>query len=260
MNIRMVACCLLALIPTSAIADAKINYRTIEGNGGAMQSLLIGNGRVRSDDGAQTSVIFDAGTRAMIVIDHDRREYTKIGQAEMQQMGAALSQAMQQMEQALANVPPEMREQMKGMMGGAMTGLGNEPLVTVENTGRTETVAGHACTVYRTIMQGRTINESCMGELSALGELSAADRATLDAAMSMMREMVEQLTSGPLAQFASLTPFKAGRVPLRITDMSAGGRNTSEFAGVENTALPSDAFDVPTNYKEQKLDIPDLMR
>lgn len=246
-------------LPTAALADARIDYRTVEGQGGAMQSLLIGADRIRSD-ADETSVIFDTSAKTMTVIDHDRREFTRIGQAEMQQMNAALSQAMQQMEQALANVPPEMREQMKGMMGGAIPGMGDGPLVKVEDTGRSDTVAGHRCTVYRTQMQGRTISESCMGDLSVLGGLSGSDRATLDAAMAMTRDMLEQFSSGPMAQFADLTPFKAGMMPLRVTDMSGGARSTSEFAGIDTGALPGDAFVIPADYKQQKLEMPDLSR
>lgn len=260
MNLRPPVLVLSLCLPATALADAKINYRSIEGDGGSMQSLLIGQGHIRSDADVSTSVIFDTAGRTMTVIDHGRREYTKIGQAEMQQMNAALGQAMQQMEQALANVPPEMREQMKGMMGGAIPGMGGEPMVKVEDTGRSDTVAGYRCSVYRTQMQGRTINESCMGDLSVLDELSASDRATLDAAMAMTREMVEQFASGPMAQFADMTPFKAGMVPLRVTDMSNGGRNTSEFAGVESGPLPGDAFEIPAGYAQQKLEIPELGR
>ena len=75
------------------------------------------------------------------------------------------------MEQALANVPPEMRAQMQGMIGGAVPGMGGEAMVKVEDTGRGDTVAGHACTIYRTQVQGRTVNESCMGDVSALDDL-----------------------------------------------------------------------------------------
>lgn len=260
MNLRSPVLVLSLCLPAAALADARINYRSTEGDGGSMQSLLIGQGHIRSDADATTSVIFDTAGRTMTVIDHGRREYTRIGQAEMQQMNVALGQVMRQMEEALANVPSEMREQMKDMMGGALPSAGGEPMVKVEGTGRNDTVAGYRCTIYRTQMQGQIINESCMGDLSVLDELSATDRATLDAAMTMTREMVEQFASGPMAQFADMTPFKAGMVPLRVTDMTDGRRNTSEFAGIESGPLPGDAFEIPAGYAQQKLEIPELGR
>jgi hypothetical protein len=260
MTIRPLVLALTLAVPAAALADARINYRATEGGGAAMQSMLVGQGKIRSDTDSNTSVIFDTGAGAMIVLDHRRREYTRIGRAEMEQMSAALSQAMRQMEQALANVPPEMREQMKGMMGGAVPGMGGQALVRTEDTGRSDRVAGHSCTVYRTVVSGRTLNESCMGSVAVLDELSAADRATLDEAMNMTRRMVEDLGSGPMAQFVDMTPFKAGLLPLRITDVDGNQRRTSEFAGIETVSLPADAFAMPSGYKERKLEMPNLSR
>lgn len=250
----------LAVPAGAALADATINFRATEGGGAAMQSMLVGQGKIRSDADGDTSVVFDTAAGTMTVIDHGRREFTRIGKAELEQMGAAMGAAMRQMEQALANVPPEMRAQMQGMIGGAIPGMGGEAMVKVEDTGRRDSVAGYACTIFRTQIQGRTVNESCMGDASALRELPAADRATLDAAMAMTRDMVESLASGPLAQFADMTPFKDGMLPLRITEIEGGQRSTSEFAGIETGPLPADAFAIPAGFKEQKLEMPDLSR
>lgn len=261
MNIRPLAFALVALLPAAATqADARISYRATEGGGAAMQSLLIGNGMIRSDADGDTSVVFDTAASTMTVLDHGQRQFTRIGKAELEQMSETLNQAMRQVEQAMANVPPEMRAQMQGMIGGAIPGMGGEPMVKVEDTGVADRVAGHACTIYRTKLQDRVINESCMGTTSVLSELSAADRATLEAAMAMTADMVESLSSGPLAQFADMTPFKAGMVPLRVTDIDGGQRSTSEFAGIESGPLPADAFAIPAGYTEQKLEMPDLSR
>lgn len=250
----------LALPGTFAHADSTINFRATEGGGAAIQSMQVAHGKVRTDADGSTSVIFDTGSQAMIVLDHGKREFTRIGKAEMEQMGQTLNQAMRQMEQAMANVPPEMRAQMQGMLGGAIPGMGGDALVKVEETGQRDRVAGHACTVYRTQVQGRTVNESCMGDVSVLSELPAADRATLDAAMAMTRAIVEELASGPLAQFADMTPFKDGLMPLRVTDIEGGRRSTSEFAGIDTSPIAADRFAVPSGYREQKLEMPNLSR
>lgn len=259
MTLRPLILTLACALPLdSAFADARINYRSTEGGGAQMQGVLIGHGKVRSDNGSENSVIFDAETGAMIVLDHGKRQYTRLGQAEMTQMTAALNSAMRQMEQALANVPPEMREQMRGMMGGAVPGMGGETLVKVEDTGRRDTVAGYGCTIYRTQVSGQVVNEQCMGSASVLNELPAADRATLERAMSMTARMLEELSSGPLAQFADLSPFKAGMVPLRVTDIERGRRSTSEFTGIDTASLDAGLFAIPAGYREQKLEIPKL--
>ncbi|MFB9067735.1 DUF4412 domain-containing protein [Pseudofulvimonas gallinarii] len=258
MTLRPLIFALACALPLgSALADARINYRSTEGGGAQMEGLLIGHGKVRSDSG-DTSVIFEADSGAMVILDHGKRQFTRIGRAEMEQLGETLGVAMRQMEQAMANVPPEMRERVRGMMGGAIPGMGGEPMVKVEDTGRRDSVAGHSCTIYRTRMSGQVINEQCMGDTSVLDGLSPADRATLDRALAATSRMMEELSNGPLAQFADLSPFKAGMVPLRVTDLEGGRRSTSEFAGIENANLDAGLFAVPSGYREQKLEMPKL--
>jgi hypothetical protein len=253
---------LLALVLPAghAVADARIDYRASEGGGASLQSLLIGHGKLRSDADANTSVIFDPASRSMTVLDHRKRHFTRIGPSELEQMGTALKDAMAQLEQAMANVPPEMRAQMQSMMGGMLPGMGGEPMVRIIDTGRQERVAGHACTVYLTEVQGKPASEACMGSADVLDGLSASDRAVLDSAMSVTREMVDQLASSPLGQFAEMTPFRDGMLPLRITDIDNGRRSTSEFAGIQTESLSPDLFVVPAGYREQKIEMPRMRR
>lgn len=250
----------LVLPAGHALADARIDYHASEGGGAALQSLLIGHGKMRSDADANTSVLFDPDTRSMTVLDHRKRQFTRIGPAEMAQMGTAMKEAMAQLEQAMASVPPEMRAQMQSMMGNALPGMGGEPMVRIVDTGRQERVAGHACTVFRTEVKGELASEACMGSAAVLDGLSSADRAVLDKALEMTREMVEQFASGPLGQFAQMTPFRDGMVPLRITDVDGGRRSSSEFAGIQTDSLPADLFVVPAGYREQKIEMPRMRR
>lgn len=255
MTIRPIVLALACTLPVGqALADARINYRS-EGDGAEIQAMLIGHGKVRSDSD-DTSVIFDAADGTMTVLDHGRRKYTRIGQAEIEQMSAALGTAMREMEQALANVPPEMRAQVQGMMGGALPGVGGEAMVKFENTGRRDSVAGYSCTVYETRVAGRLVSEQCMGGDVISGQLSAADRDTLERAMRGTARMFEDLKVGPLAQFAEITPFKEGMVPLRVTSTVGNRRVTSEFTGVETTSLDPGLFAIPAGYREEKLDLP----
>lgn len=260
MILRPLAALLALALPAAALADARISFQATEGGGADIRGLLIGHGKVRSDADGDVSVIMDPANGSMTLLDHGKREFTRIGRAEMEQMSGALNEAMAQMEAAMANMPPEVRAQMQGMVGGALPGMGGEAMVRVVDTGERDRVAGHSCTIFRTQVQGRTVNESCMGDASVLSGLSAADRATLDGVMAMTRDMVESLASGPLAQFADMTPFKQGLVPLRVTDLDGGRRATSEFAGIDSGSLPADLFQVPAGYREQKIEMPRMGR
>jgi hypothetical protein len=84
--------------------------------------------------------------------------------------------------------------------------------------------------------------------------MPAADRATVQAAMKMGKDMFDKVARGPMAQFAKAAPFSADGVPLRSTEFGAdGSRRTSEFAGVTTGAIPAETFAVPAGYKEQAM-------
>lgn len=258
MKKRCLALGLALGLPTLAHADARIEYRATEGGGASMQTVLVAHGKLRSEVDAQTSVILDPATDTMILLNHGDRTYIRMGRAEMERMSEGLGAAMAQMEQALANVPPEMRGQMQEMLGGMMPGGSGEGMVKVTRTGQTDSVAGHGCTVYRTQVQGETLNETCMGDVAVLSDLSAADRRTLDSAMAMSQRLAESVAKGPMARFVDLSTFQPGMLPLRITDFSGNARSTSEFSGIDNAPLAADLFAVPAGYAEQKIEMPDL--
>ncbi len=256
MTLRPLALLAALTLPATALADARIHYRATEGSGGSIQSFLIGHGKVRTDADADTSVILDPAADAMMVLNHGDRTYLRMGRAEIEQMSATLGAAMSTMEQAMAGMPPEMREQMQGMLGDSLPAAGGESMVKVIATGQRAAVAGHTCSIYRTQMQGDVVNETCMGDIAAFTDLSAADRQTLDRALAMTKRLAESLSSGPMAKYVDMSTFQAGMVPLRVTDIDGGTRSTSEFAGVDDAALPAELFDVPAGYRQQKLEMP----
>ena len=247
---------LASLLPTIALADARIEYRSTEGGGASMQSLLVGHGKLRTDADGEVSVVLDPGNDSMLMLNHADRTFTRMNRADMERMSAGLGAAMAQMEQALANMPPEVRAQMEGSLGGMLGG--GAAAVSVNPTGRNDTVAGHPCVIYRTQMKGETINETCMGAVDAFDGLPSQDRRTLESAMAMTQRIAESLAKGPLAGMVDLSTFQPGMLPLRVTDFDGGKRSTSEFAGIDDAPLPADLFTVPAGYTEQKLEMPDL--
>jgi hypothetical protein len=246
----------LLLSTAAVLADTRIEYKATEGAGASLNTILIGQGKVRSDADQNIAVILDPAAGTMTMVDNGKKTFTRITRADLQQLAKSLEDAMKQMEQALASVPPEMRDMMKGRMGG-MANAGGPPAVT-EDTGQAATVAGKSCRVYRTTVQGKPTAEYCMADASAI-DIPAADRATMAAAMAWSKELTDALAKGPMGRLADATPFRAGMVPLRTTTISASGeRRTSEFVGVTTNALAADLFAVPAGYKEQKLEIPKI--
>lgn len=234
----------IGLSGAAVLADSKIEYKATEGGGASLTTIHIGQGKIRSDADANTSVIMDPTAGSSTILDHAKKTYTVIGKAEI----AQLVDMMKQLEQAMASMPPEARQMMQGRMGGG-------PAATTVDTGERATVAGKSCKIFRTTVQGKPTAEMCMADASTI-DLPAADRATMTAAMAWSKELTDALASGPMARFADSSPFRAGMFPVRSTIIAAdGSRKTSEFVGVSNAAIAADMFTVPATYKEQKLNM-----
>jgi hypothetical protein len=234
----------------ATLADSRIEFKVTEGPGTAFQSILIGQGKVRQDSDRNTTAILDPGAGIITLLDHSKRTYARLTRADIDQLSKTLEDATKQMEQAMAGMPPQMQERMKGIMSGAAGSI------DVVDTGQTGTVAGKACRIFQSKVMGKVATESCMADPSTI-DLPASDRATAAAAMAWGKEIGEKLMKGPLASIGAALPFRGGLVPLRTTTVgSDGSRSTAEFTGVTNTAASPDAFAVPTGYVEKKIELP----
>ena len=229
----------VVLCAGSVLADTRLEFKTTEGTGD-LKGLTIAQGKIRTDADNNTSVILDPGAGVMTVLDHGKKTFTKITKADMEAL-------VKQLEDTMAQVPPEMRQMMAARMGGAGAAVSMAP------TGQSSTVGGKACKVYQMTATGRVVSESCLAEVSAI-EISAADRATLQAAAAWSKDLTDALAKTPLGRIGDSIPFRGGLVPLRSTTIAANGtRNTSEFSGVSTAAVTADTFAIPADYKEQKM-------
>ncbi|HXT70707.1 MAG TPA: hypothetical protein VN700_13175 [Vicinamibacterales bacterium] len=233
-------------------ADSRIEFKVTEGKGSTLEAIMIGQGKIRTDADKTSSVVMDPTAGTITMIDHAKKTFTRMTKADIDSMAAQLDGMMKQMEQAMANMPPEMKEMMKGRMGA----MGSAPAIETVDTGKSGTAAGKPCRIIQTKSMGKVVTESCMGDASAI-DVPAADRATLVAAMGFFKDLADKLSKGPLGRIGSATPFQGGGVPLRSTTFAAdGSRNTSEFSGVVTTTIPAEVFAVPAGYREQKMEMP----
>jgi len=229
-------------------ADTKIEFKATENGGSGMSTVLIGQGKIRSDT-STGMVLIDPTEGSMTIVATDKQQYTKITKADMKQIADMVAMT----EQAMAGMTAEMRQMVQSRMGGAAAA---QPAAVTVDTGEKATVAGKSCRIFRTTQGGRTTQESCLADPSAF-DMPAADRATMTAAIAFAKEITDSLTKSPMfGQIVSTSPFPSGLVPLRTTNIDAGGkRMTSELVGVSTAALPADTFKVPAGFKEQKLPV-----
>ena len=131
-------------------------------------------------EGESGSMIFNSDTRQLIVVDHERKQYYLIDQAQMDSLAIQVSDARRQMEEALEAMPREQRALARQMMQ-LPEPAPEPPESTLTKTGESDDIAGHDCDYYDVMQEDRRIRDVCItpwheipggqGAASALVEL-----------------------------------------------------------------------------------------
>lgn len=171
----------------------------------------------------------------------------------------AMSDAMAQMQQQLASMPPEQRQMAEKMMGGAMPqaqARAPDPDIYVQ-TDEQQTVKGYACRRVN-VMRGQDKRSEYWGASSPDFELSPAERAMAIGMHDALHSGATLMTTGG-AGGGALRPFEwdtqADGYPL-ITRCFDGGKTTLDLhlTSFDRKPLDDALFELPKAYHEQKMD------
>jgi hypothetical protein len=203
--------------------------------------------------GQQQTVIFDGAKQVMHLVNVERKTYSTMTKADVDQMGAQLSGAMAQMQAAMAGMSPEQRAQMEAMMKGrgmpAMPGLGGPAARPEYKKGGTQRVGKWTCDVYEMTTAGQKTGEVCTVSPQALG-FTAADFEVSRQMANFMRGLIPQ---GADALFQVGSPQDQGfsGVPVRRVTTVNGQQVISETESVNRQDLPDSLFVVPAGFQQE---------
>jgi hypothetical protein len=225
----------LAVLALSAFAlpasaeDLTIAFKSSDGS---TTTHYFSKDRVRFNSG-RTDTIMEFASGKIITVDHQKKQYSEMTVTEIDE---AMKGMAAQMEQAMANVPPQMREKMSKMMGGA-TGE-----VTVTK-GESRTIASYSCQMYTVTMGANMTQESC-NTTAITPPFDPANFQKLSRVSIPMIQGMDKL----IAKMAEVK----GLSLMNHTSMSMMGRKvetTVEATEVKKGALGADVFAMPTGYK-----------
>jgi hypothetical protein len=208
-------------------------------------------------------MIFRENSGEFIVIDHEEKEYYLIDDATLERIGTQLSSAMQQMQQALADMPPEQRAMAEQMMQQHLPAPAEkEEPMTVQETGKSDTINGFDCVYYEVQQQGVRIRELCVtdwddidGGREASTSMIAmagffdkmAEHFSASSGMDMMgeqRELFQHMKD--LGGYAVLT---------REFDGEGRVESESRLKSARSASLDPALFDPPRGYARKDLGI-----
>ncbi|MEO8672742.1 MAG: DUF4412 domain-containing protein [Tahibacter sp.] len=241
---------LLAIGSQHANADFRADYR---GDGG-LQSIEVGHGKVRFATAHGHGVIFDAAQKALILLDSDKHEFTRMDEATVDALGETVSGAMAQMDAALAKLPPEQRALvMARMPKQAQAVAGPKPLVSIKATGASDSVAGFRCEIFRIDIDGDNGGENCLANAADLG-LGADDIAAFRQSADFARHVGEKIAGGRFNTGLDYNMFNGEKLPVRIKSKNG----SSALTAVSKAAIAQSEFDIPSDYHERKIEVPKL--
>ncbi|MDR3388639.1 MAG: DUF4412 domain-containing protein [Rudaea sp.] len=241
----VLACACLA--PAAAWADFRADFDASQGsNASALTRIELAGDHMRTDAG-NVSLLFDTGSGRLLMLEHDKHQYLDMAKI-AETAGAAMAQA----NAAMANLPPEQRAMIQKRMGGAMGGMGAKVDVHVVPTGASDRVAGYACQVYRTEINGEHREDSCLASVADAG-ISATDQTALRKAFAQLNAMTEKMSAGMFK--SPLNQMPTDRFPVRITQYGDDGKVTQvvQIKSIAASSISATDFAIPAGYTEHEI-------
>lgn len=212
-----------------------------------------------------STVIFLGETDEMYMIDHDEKEYIVMDREQVEALGQQLSQAMQQMQEALAQVPPEQRAMMERMMKDRMGSGDYEPPSppVVTDLGESGSVNGIACRWKQVTRDDVLEEKACVaeqGEIAGGAEMVAIAHEMRDFTEGL-RRMAESASSMPMLGGGTMGELGASMAadldgfPLISEHYDGEGKlmKRSTFESADEVAVPDAEFTPPSGYERQTL-------
>ena len=232
---------------TAARAEFHAEYATVEGQAEGAPTLTrieVASGHMRMDT-SRVSVLFDSATSKLVALLHMKKKFMDTKKAEA---------AQQEPGDAPEKMSPEHRailEKQGNMPAPDTQSIAADATrrVSLKPTGTNDRVHDIACSVYRTEINGKHVQDMCLAAIADTG-IGAEDQALVQRAFDQVKAMSE---TGVGARFRVPVPaLTAGKFPLRISRYSENGkvRDVVELKSIANDGVNAADFAIPTGYTD----------
>ena len=224
--------------------------------------MLVDGDKIRVDnperDGKATAILIDAAGKKMSVIDDKTKSYTEINEEDVKRIRGQMTAMRAQLQQQMANMPPEQRQRMQDMMDKMGAGAAGEPGKPVKHTfkfdsmGQKKTINGMSCQMYKVSRDGKAHEEDCISPWSAgllkkedveglrkFGEELVSSMGVRDAREGQVFDGIDQYPGVPIS-----------RVPIK-DDGSRGEED--QIKSITRGSIPAARFAVPAGYTKKDI-------
>ena len=251
---NLVALILFISVPAVAADLTIVSKVTRDGGSPETATSYISSDHVRMTQAEGNEAIIDLKTGQMTVIDSTKKTYYVVTREDMDAAAAKVKEQMnspevQQAQERMKNLPPEVQKRMEAATGGMFK-------VDVEKAGTSRTIAGYKCEDWTVTIGQFSKSEQCVtNELKFPAQAWDMYKSYADSMKNMMAAMgpMGRHMSAMQEQFKKMKGFPLANT----TTMNVMGRSsvhTSEVTSVKEGPIPASAWEIPAGYT--KVDSP----
>ena len=224
--------------------------RDLSQNTTTLATTQVQSGKIRMESNDHDGfAVFRDDT--LFVINTRDKNYVELDRATIKRMADTLNPALKQLQERVAEMSPEQRAQIEGMLGGSLPDLEKPAQQEVRRTGRSGKVLQYACEYVEVLEKSAVTDELCVAAPASLsgGEelMTAATRMS-----QLIQDIFKDLDAPWLKQSLDrqLQNYdKLGGVPVAAKHFD-NGKVVSEttLKSINKRSVPENAFDVPAGY------------
>jgi hypothetical protein len=263
---------LIAATPVLGATVLKIDRRELPGETVEPMTITVEGNLVAISADGDSRIIFRGDREQMLLVDDEEKSYMVLDQAMAAGVATQLDAATQEIEAAIANLPPEqqalarraMEQQTKQIpqaraqnRGPAVGSASVAPARDVRNTGETAEREGYSCVKYVVFEEGEKVRELWVTDWS-----NVEGREEIEAAMQSLEEFTETLTQslgamgGDGMTSTSVSSWWDGidGMPVVTTDFEDGvAVEENILRSIDDVNVDAATFEVAENYKKKMI-------
>ena len=265
---KLAAAAILLLVARSGLAGSLLEIQTTEHRGATptvgkvdiwasapMSRIDI----VTVDSSESGTMIFNSDISELVVVDNDNRNFYVLDQAQIDAIAAQIDEQNRQLEEALAEMPPD-QAAIARRMANLPEATPEPPPPTLQKTGESDSIADHDCDYYDVISEGRRIRDLCVTDWDDIreGKETAGALISLGNFFENMRRAFRQSGGTSLMDrqqdlFGYMDELDGYPVLSRDYDSAGNIVYESRLMGSRHEDVDPDVFSRPAGYQERSL-------
>lgn len=228
--------------------------KTTKGGTTVTNQVQIEKNRMRAEStsptGGKQVMVFDGAAQVMRMIDVDKKTYSEMTKADIEQLGGQMTAAMAKMEEQLKNMPPERRAQVEAMMKGrgAAMGAPGAPKTEYRKAG-TDRVGKWTCDKYEGFQNNQKVAEVCTVDPTAIG-FTLADFDVTRQMGAFFQKLMPQ-NADQMFSIGSADAQGFSGVPVRRISSFGPQQTVVELSEVSRQSFSDAIFAVPEGFQKQ---------